>query len=130
MTRYVHRRPDGAIASVHQELQPGYAEEALESEGELADPELVAWLEAATNPVPPRVTSGSLIRALYEVERIDQVKAAVAQAGGLAEDLWRHASSFLRSDPLVEQIGAAIGMSAEDIDDLFRLAGQHDREIG
>jgi hypothetical protein len=124
--RYVHRREDGTIASVHETPQEGYADEVLADD----DPELVAWLAAAYAPaMPPRVSAGAFVRALYETDRIAAVKAAVAQAGGLAEDLWLHAASFVRADPLVAQIGAAIGMSAEDIDDLFRRAGVHDREI-
>jgi len=29
-TWYVHRRSDGSVASAHQEVRPGYAEEALD----------------------------------------------------------------------------------------------------
>lgn len=48
MTVYVHRRGDNTIASVHADLQPDYAEEALADD----DPELVAWRAANLAPAP------------------------------------------------------------------------------
>lgn len=49
-TWYVHRREDGSIASAHEELQLGYAEESLE---EIPGSEIATWLEAARQPPVP-----------------------------------------------------------------------------
>lgn len=84
--------------------------------------EVAAWQAARDAWVPPSVRSGQLILALAELDWLDAVKAAVATAGGLYADLWIHASEFDRADPMVDQLGAAAGMAAEDIDAVFRLA--------
>jgi len=84
--------------------------------------EAAAWQAARDSYVPTSVRSGQLILALAEIDKLDAVKAAVATAGGLYADLWIHASEFDRDDPMVEQLGAAAGMSAADIDAVFRLA--------
>lgn len=88
-----------------------------------ATPEEIAdWQAARAAYVPPVVRSGQLILALAELDKLEVVKAAVAQVGGLQADLWAHASEFDRADSMVDQLGTAAGMTAEDIDAVFRLA--------
>ena len=77
---------------------------------------------AAALAVPQSVRAGDFVTALYQLGWIADVKAAVAAAGGLAEDLWLHAASFERDHPMVAQIGAAIGKTSADLDELFLLA--------
>lgn len=84
--------------------------------------EVAAWQAARDAYVPPRVRSGQLILALAELDWLDAVKAAVATASGIGPDLWAHASEFERSHPLIDELGTAAGMTAEDIDAVFRLA--------
>lgn len=84
--------------------------------------EVAAWQAARDAAVPASVRSGQLILALDQVGKLDAVKAVVAAAGGLAADLWLHASQFDRADPLLQQLGQAAGMTSEDIDAVFRLA--------
>ncbi len=45
---YVHRRGDGSIASAGEDMQPGYAEEALD---DATDPEMIAYRALVTTPV-------------------------------------------------------------------------------
>lgn len=84
--------------------------------------EVAAWQAARDAWVPPTVRSGQLILALNEIGKLDAVKAAVEAAGGIYPDLWIHASEFVRGDPMVAALGAAAGMTGEDIDAVFRLA--------
>ncbi len=84
--------------------------------------EVGAWQAARDAYVPSRVRSGQLILALAELDWLDAVKAAVATAGGIGPDLWAHASEFERAHPLIDELGTAAGMTAEDIDAVFRLA--------
>ena len=84
--------------------------------------EIAAWQAARDAYVPPRVRSGQLILALAELDWLDAVKTAVTTASGIGPDLWVHASEFERSHPLIDDLGAAAGMTAGDIDAVFRLA--------
>jgi hypothetical protein len=129
---YVHRRDDNAIASRHEEPQAGYAEEALAEDAE----EMVAWMAehgvpaAGVAMVPQRVTSGSFVRALYELGQLDAVEAAIAgalqQGNRLPDLLFRHASQFERDHALVAAIGAAAGLKPADIDAVFVKAATYD----
>lgn len=121
MIWYVHK-VEGAIVSAHSQPQAGYAEEALDDE---LDVDLQAVLEAARNPVPQTASSGDFIHALYDLEWLQAVEAAVIQVDGLAEKLWNRASVFERHHPLVIQIATAIGKNSADLDDLFRKAATY-----
>ncbi|MBX3498762.1 MAG: hypothetical protein KF889_04905 [Alphaproteobacteria bacterium] len=79
------------------------------------------WIEGPI-PVPASVSAGQLIRALDQVDLLDTVDAAVAQADSLTQRLWARAAIFERSDPLIVGMAAAIGQTTEQLDDLFRLA--------
>ena len=50
------------------------------------------------------------------------VDAAVARADALTQRLWARAAFFPRNDPLVLAVAQALGKSAADLDDIFRLA--------
>lgn len=118
-TWFVHRRGDGSIASAHGDAQPGYAEETLDdAAGELAE-----WfVSAAIAPVPQEASSGQIIVALAELDWLNAVDAAVAQAGSLEQRLWARASRFPRNDVMVVAIATAIGKNSQELDDMFRLA--------
>jgi hypothetical protein len=83
--------------------------------------EIVAW-EARLVPVPAQVRAVQLIEALDDVGKLAAVKAAVASAGGIVPDIWIHASLFERTDARLCALGAAAGLSPDDIDAVFRLA--------
>ena len=60
MIWYVRRRDDDSISSAHQEMQPGYAEEALDDQ---TDADLIAFL-AAARTLPRRARHEALEEAL------------------------------------------------------------------
>mgnify|MGYP003577246408 CR=1 FL=1 len=101
-----------------------YVAAQREGQEELADdsPEIAAFREFFNNPVPGEVSSGQLIVALAELDWLDAVDAAVAQADALSQRLWARASRFPRNDPMVVAIGTTIGKSSEQLDTLFRFA--------
>lgn len=124
MIWYVHRRADKSIASAYEEKQPGYAEEALD---DAKDAEMIAFREmvAPKDPMPLEVTAPQLVRALFDIGLYDKAQEACEKAGGLVYVLWERAPIFTRADPMVEAIGAAVGLDTKQIDDVFRVAGKY-----
>ena len=118
-TLYVHRRADGKIASTHEEPQPGYAEEALT---EVSSTELKAFMDKARKIVPTEVPAGGFIVALKRLKKKAAVDAAVAQADDESQTLYARATHFRRYDARVLAIARAIGMTDDELDDLFILA--------
>lgn len=86
--------------------------------GEFAAPQS----EPQPAPTVPRSLTPRQIRlALSQMGYRDAVEAAVA-AGPLAlQDAWQYALEFLRNDPMVAQVLAAIGATPEQADQLWTL---------
>lgn len=121
--------------------EAGYLPEPLMH---LSDPELadLSWVESlpeyagkgffAVEPPPP----GPYVPAevpMYKVRKLlikqglmATVEAAVAgltgESGDLARVDWEYAPNLVRLSPLVQGLGAAIGLSSEEIDDLVVAA--------
>ena len=74
--------------------------------------------------VPASVTNAQLKRQLDVLGKLTAAQAAVSQAGGLTLELWYGAGTFNRTDPLLNQMAAAIGMSATDVDAAFAAAAK------
>jgi len=117
MTWYVSRNVSGAIVWAGKYEQSGYADEALND----ANQELQAFLAPET---PQSVTNAQLKRQLDVLGKLTAAQAAVSQAGGLTLELWYGAGTFNRTDPLLEQMAAAIGMSSADVDAAFVAASK------
>lgn len=73
-------------------------------------------------PVPDPVTTRQAKLALFAAGMLDAADAALAQAGKAAQIEWEYAVTFERSNPLIAQVGGALGLTEEQIDDLFRAA--------
>lgn len=82
--------------------------------------------DAPPIPVPQSVTMRQAQRALLAVGKLDAVNAAIdaipGDVGRAARIDWEKSSSVERNWPLVASVGAALGMTDGDIDDLFRTA--------
>jgi hypothetical protein len=113
---YVARDADAKIVFAAQYAQAGVAEEARDDS---QDQELQVFLNPSP-PVPASASSGDFKHALYDLGWYDAVNAAATAVGGLSLILWESASVFLRADPMVVQIAAAIGKTPDDLDALFR----------
>lgn len=76
-------------------------------------------------PVPmprqsqPVVTMRQARLALLQAGKLADVDAVIAQAGDAARIEWEYAQELRRDHPLVTAMGAALGMSVEQIDALF-----------
>ena len=106
--------PDGMIiVSRRYERVDGVVTEILE-------------LAPASIVVPASVTPRQLRLALHFAGKLAQVEAFVAggQAPPEAVISWEYATEFLRSDPMLGQFAAMLGMTGEEVDGLFIAAAQ------
>jgi UDP-N-acetylmuramoylalanine-D-glutamate ligase len=95
----------------------------IASEAELRD-----VLEAASCPdrapgyVPKIVSMAQARVALRRAGLLEAVQAAVSQAGGETLDAWEYATQVSRHSALVTALAGALGLSTQQVDDLFRAA--------
>ena len=79
-------------------------------------------------PVPASVTRRQLKEQLIRMDRIHEVEATVSAIPGvdghIARNWWAEAVEFRRDHPLVEQLGAALGLNSTEIDAAFVAAAQ------
>lgn len=77
-------------------------------------------------PVPAVVAMRQARLALLQVGLLTQVNTAVANMPGAQGDAarieWEFSSTVERNRPLVQALGAALGLTDAQLDDLFRLA--------
>lgn len=77
-----------------------------------------------TAPMVPEVVSRAQAKlALLAQGLLDDADAAISAAGPSAHIEWADRTEFRRDHPLIASIGEALGLSDEQIDDLFRAAG-------
>lgn len=72
--------------------------------------------------VPQSVTMRQARLALLQQNLLDSVEAAVAQAGTAAQIEWEYAQELKRDHPLTVSLSAALGLTSQQLDDLFTLA--------
>ncbi len=72
--------------------------------------------------VPEAVTPWQIRKALNALGLRAAVEAAVAAGPQDLKDGWEFATEVRRDDQLVVAMGAALGKSAKELDDLFALA--------
>lgn len=76
------------------------------------------------SPIPAQtyVTPRQARLALYVFGLLEKVEAAVAAEGGTTKIAWDYATQIDRTDPLVTALSSALGITDEQLDDLFALA--------
>lgn len=62
--------------------------------------------------------------ALLQAGHLSAVEAAVANADTLTQLAWAEAVELRRASPMIATLAQAIGLSDEDVDELFRVAMQ------
>lgn len=79
-------------------------------------------------PCRQQVSNAALCVALGQANLLAQVEALVAQLpfDAPAALLWKRANDFNRADPLWEFFAPQLGLTSEDIDNIFDAAGQVD----
>lgn len=68
------------------------------------------------------VTPWQFRKALNATGKRGQVEAAVNQLDQDGKDGWEYASAFERLHPMITELGAGLGMTDTELDDLFTLA--------
>lgn len=99
-------------------LQPDTPEEALRVWTEAQN----APVETGPPPVPAEVSKLRLKRALRAEGLEPAFKAALAAASVEVQEDWADAAAIERADPLVTTFAGALGLTNEQVDDLFRAA--------
>lgn len=93
-------------------------------------PEEIAEIqaEAAAIPryVPQQVSRFQARAALYQAGLLDQVEAAIAAPGTdmMLKLAWQDAQTFKRESQFVAGMAQALGLSAQQLNDLFIAASQ------
>jgi hypothetical protein len=87
------------------------------------------WTVRAMTPeemkalVPQVISMRQARLALLAADQLTAADAAVAAAGGAAQIEWEYAAEVRRDHPLIAGIGGALGLTEEEIDELFKAAG-------
>jgi len=80
-----------------------------------------AW--TAAQSVPEKVSPKRFRMALNQIEGLRaQVEAAVSAADQDTQDAWQYATVVRRDDAYVNALGTALGLTSDEIDDIFRAA--------
>lgn len=72
--------------------------------------------------VPEVISRFQAKAALLQWALLDDAEALVLAEGGLSAMAWADINEFRRDSPLVNEIAPQLGLDAEELDDLFRLA--------
>jgi hypothetical protein len=137
--RYVTYNPSGKLTGAFdQDLRPEHANNHIE----VLDPVFAAWPAYRANAgstgvelipvvppapvVPQEVTMRQARLALLGAGNLSTINAAIAGMTGTAGDAarieWDYSSSVKRTQPLVLQMGAALGLTSAQLDQLFITA--------
>ena len=79
-------------------------------------------------PIPPAPVIPSTVSmrqarlALLQVDLLDEVETAIANGTRADQITWEYATEVNRSDTLVVNLSAALGLTEQQLDDLFLLA--------
>ena len=112
------------------------ADGVLIHRGDTAWPDYLAWLAsggvpeamATTTPtepadqIPMSVTRFQARAALHMAGMLDDAEAAIAEAHPLSRIAWEHANVYRRDSPTLISIGQQLGLSEDDMDELFKTA--------
>lgn len=78
------------------------------------------WQIVPASPeVPASVSMRQARLVLHSAGLLDDVEQAIAAAGKATQIEWEYAKEVQRNSPLIASLGAALGLSAEEIDFLF-----------
>ena len=93
---------------------------------ELASRDYAVPALAAAAPPPDIVSRKQMLIALHVAGKLDAIEGFVNSPGQdrIVQLAWREAKDFYRSDELLNQMAPMLGLTAEDVDELFRSAAQ------
>lgn len=86
--------------------------------------QMISAEQKAAAAVPPSITPYQARKILTIVGLRSTVEQAVQEADQEVKDAWEYALKIERHSPLVTSIGAALGLTDQQIDHLFIAAAQ------
>lgn len=110
---------EAAIAALTQERDAAHAErDAAVSARDALQAQIDAAVEKSRQSVSPLQAKTALLRQGL----LDDVEAMIAASPREIQLAWNEALMFGRNSPLINSLGASLGLSSQQIDDLFALA--------
>lgn len=98
------------------------------TEQEVAEWQAMQSLQNNSRHVPQSVTPRQARLALLQSGLLDDVESVIAEMvgdGGRAARIeWEYSTEVLRSSPMISGVQISIGMTDEQIDDLFIMAAE------
>jgi len=115
---------DGIVSNTIEveslDFMPGLLDAALGGEiGDLWDGTVFSKAPR-DNPVPEKITPLEARRALRVAGLLSAVNAWIATQPGDTQDAWEYCIEVRRDDRLVANAQDALGLTSEQVDDLFR----------
>lgn len=86
------------------------------------DQQIAAFFAANPPPPPDSVSMRQARLALNVAGLLTQIDAAVQAADAATQINWEYASAVERTNSLVATVAAGLGLTSDQIDDLFRQA--------
>lgn len=74
--------------------------------------------------VPATISRFQARAALMDAGLLADVELAIAGASPIVQLAWAEATEWRRDSPTMAEIGSLLGLTSEQIDDLFRAAAQ------
>ena len=112
----------GVVEIVEIDIPEGQRVTASRIEEVDGGPTRVYDLEPIILPPATRVTPRQLKLVLHTAGLLDGIEQFVATKDKAVQISWEYATEFLRSDPLINQMAPLVGLTAEQVDDLFTQA--------
>lgn len=115
------------VATSERALEPNWIQSDtaqigwIYSNGEFTAPEPEP-VEPTIPEVPTEVTPLQIRRALRQLGLYDSVATYIETQSDDVKDAWEYAITIYRNDSMIISAGEALGVTDDDIDDLFRLA--------
>lgn len=106
--------PDSAVLIAENQRLQAELSAAL-ARIQSADAPVVDGVTQSVTPYQARV-------ALSRAGLLNSVEAAVSQSNGELALAWEYATTIERNSPFIAQLGAALGLTSQQIDDLFVTA--------
>lgn len=104
-------------------LRDGEGNERVVLDGESVEAVAAEFFPPVALPVPDSVTPLQMRKALRQLGLKAAVDAYIATLPEEVGDEWEYALAIERTNPLLQAAIPALGMTSEQADDLFRLAG-------
>jgi hypothetical protein len=116
------------IAKANEPLSKNWIQSDTAAIGDLYDGTTFAKPPAPPEPIPQVVSRFQARAALYQAGLLEQVETVMADPATdmLAKLAWADAQEFKRSSPTIAAFSQQIGLTDEQIDELFKQAAQID----